>query len=221
MSLLTLSPPPPHSMCRCRPRPSRPCSTFTTAVNVINVTDRAGEYRMQHNALGKVCRTPMLLIALVSSAASTAPVLLGTAGNFAIITKTASAAVPVRAPQLGRRLRLLEARMAAETEPGDKAGAAGTRAKVARTLYMHPEDQPYREGTRPASAWALGAANFRKQSLTIFEQARPSMCFVPVSCVPGGCYTSHPASIRQDASTDGRWLAMIYPPHTTLPLLYT
>lgn len=44
----------------------------------------------------------------------------------------------------------------------EASGAADEAARIERDVYLHPEDVAYREGSRPASAWTLGVANFRR-----------------------------------------------------------
>lgn len=41
-------------------------------------------------------------------------------------------------------------------------GPAADAERIEREVYLHPEDMPYREGSRPESALALGLANFRR-----------------------------------------------------------
>ncbi|KAJ1619331.1 hypothetical protein T492DRAFT_1130590 [Pavlovales sp. CCMP2436] len=44
--------------------------------------------------------------------------------------------------------------------------------EVERGVYLHPEDQPYREGTHPESASALAAREYKRDVRSAIEQGR-------------------------------------------------
>jgi hypothetical protein len=44
--------------------------------------------------------------------------------------------------------------------------------EIERGVYLHPEDQPYREGSHPESAWTLALASFKRQARAAAEEGR-------------------------------------------------
>ena len=93
-----------------------------------------------------------------------------------LLAPTGTGRAPVGAQvRLGRSPRSLIVARAFGADGCSEAGAAtpaGARdarsplgadaERIEREVYLHPEDMPYREGTRPESALALGLANFRR-----------------------------------------------------------